>query len=212
MRSNGKAGEPPPPPSSSSSKEMSYVIKHGTAKRTRVLRITGRTLLGLMILVAIAMIICWLIVFPRNPDIIVETGQVIPHSLTDRKLNATIAFTVTSYNPNKKASIRMDSMRMIVSDMGLSFWSDIPSFTQPPKNKTVLTSTIQGNFIYPFGHMKELMKLEGISPELRFSAKVSYIMERWTSRDRLVEVYCDSLRLKFNDSTVFDNKKCKVDL
>ncbi|XP_038895440.1 uncharacterized protein LOC120083674 [Benincasa hispida] len=197
---------------SSSSKESSYVQEHGTAKRTKLLRITGRSLLGIMILVGIGIIICWLIVFPKTPNLTVESGQVIPHRLTDRKLQATIAFTVKSYNPNKRATIHMDSMMMIVTDMGQTFASVIPNFTQPPGNQTVWTSAIQGNFIYPFGHMKEFVKAEGISPDLRFSAKVSYIMKRWTSKARILEIYCGGLRLKFNDSTPFDNKKCTVDL
>ncbi|CAK9312020.1 unnamed protein product [Citrullus colocynthis] len=196
----------------SSSKQSSSVQQHGTAKRTRLLRITGRSLLGVMILVGLAIIICWLIVFPKTPHLIVESGQVTPQSLTDRKLKATIAFTVKSYNPNKRASIHMDSMKMIVTDMGQTFSSAIPNFIQPPANQTVLTSAVQGSFIYPFGHMKELVLMEGINPELRFSAKVSYTYERWTSKRRSLEVYCNHLRLKINGSTPFDNTKCKVDL
>ncbi|KAL0534124.1 hypothetical protein IC582_028405 [Cucumis melo] len=179
---------------------------HGITKRTRLIRLVGRSLLGVIFLVALGMIICWLVVIPKTPRLIVETGKVVVHSSTISMLNATIAFTVKSYNPNKRASIHMDYMRMIVDNMGVRFSSAIPSFTLTPRNQTVLWSAVQVNFEYPFGYTEE------INPELQFSAEVSYSVEKWMSKPRLLEIYCNHLLLKINDSTTFDNTKCKVDL
>ncbi|XP_038895527.1 NDR1/HIN1-like protein 26 isoform X2 [Benincasa hispida] len=117
--------------------------KHGTTKRTRIIRIIGRSLLSVIILIGLAIITCWIVVFPKTPRFLVETGQVIAISSTRTMLNATIAYTVKSYNPNKRASIHMDSMRMIVTNMGQTFSSDIPTFTQKPGNLTVLSSAVQ---------------------------------------------------------------------
>ncbi|XP_011654134.1 NDR1/HIN1-like protein 10 isoform X2 [Cucumis sativus] len=178
---------------------------HGITKRTRLIRVLGRSLLGVIFLVALGMIICWLVVIPKSPRLIVETGKVIAHSSTISMLNATIAFTVKSYNPNKRASIHMDYMRMIVDNMGVRFSSAIPSFTLTPRNQTVLSSAVQVNFEYPFGYTEE------INPELQFSAEVSYSIKKWMSKPRLLEIYCNHILLKINDSTAFDNTKCKVD-
>ncbi|XP_023520091.1 uncharacterized protein At1g08160-like [Cucurbita pepo subsp. pepo] len=193
-------------------KPSSYGHQHGTAKRTKLMRIIGRSLLAVMFLVGLAIVICWLVVFPKTPNLILENGHVTPHSLTDRKLNASISFTIKSYNPNKRASIHMDSMKMTLDDMGQTFTTTIPTFTQPPGNQTFLNPTVEVNFIYPFGQMKDLMLSDGLNPELHFSAHVSYIVEKWASKRRSLEIYCDRVRLKINGSTPFDNTKCKVDL
>ncbi|XP_038895359.1 NDR1/HIN1-like protein 10 [Benincasa hispida] len=202
MRSTATQGET----SSPSSKQSSYRQQHGTAKRTRIIRIIGRSLLGVIFLVGLAIIICWLVVVPKTPRLIVETGNVIVHSSTHNMLKATIVFTFRSYNPNKRATIHMYSMRMIVNSIGERFLSDIPSFTLTPENQTVLSSAVRVNFEYPFGFNEE------IDPELRFSAEVSYSINGWMSKPRLLEIYCNHLLLKINASTTFDNTKCKVDL
>ncbi|CAK9312019.1 unnamed protein product [Citrullus colocynthis] len=199
MRSTTTQGE-------ASSKQSSYRQQNGTAKRTRLIRIIGRSLLSVIFLVALAIIICWLVVFPKTPRLVVETGKVTPHTSTHNLLNATIAFTFKTYNPNKRASIHMASMRMIVTSMGQRFSSAIPTFTLTPGNQTALSSSALVNFEYPFGYREE------IDPELHFSAEVSYSVERWTSKPRLLEIYCNRLLLKINGSTTFDNTKCKVDL
>ncbi|XP_038895458.1 uncharacterized protein At1g08160-like [Benincasa hispida] len=214
MRSTTTQGE------SSSSSTSSSVIRasnrssyrrHGTVKRTRIIRIIGRSLLCVIFLVGVAILTCWLIVFPKTPRLRVETGKVTADGSTNRKLNATIVFTIKSYNPNKRASLHMDSMKMIVNDyMGQPFYSAIPTFTLMPRNETVLTPVIRVNFIYPFGRP---VHSGWIHLELRFSAKISYIFNKWTSKPRLLEIYCNHLWLKINDSTPnFDNTKCKVDL
>lgn len=149
--------------------------QEGTAKRTRLMRIIGRSLLGLMVLIGLAIIICWILVFPQTPVFTVESGHVTAHSLSGRKLNATIAFSIKSYNQNKRAAIQIDSMKMILNDFGQRVSTSIPNFSQPPGNQTVLTPAVLVNFVYPFGRMKELVQIEGVNPELHLSAKIRYV-------------------------------------
>ncbi|KAA0032609.1 protein YLS9-like isoform X1 [Cucumis melo var. makuwa] len=154
-------------------KRSFYRQRHETTKRTRIIRIIGRSLLCVIIFLSVAIITCWLVVFPRTPRLMVETSKVTAHGSTNRKLNATIVFYIKSYNPNKKASIYMDSMKMIVKDyMGLPFHSAIPTFTLMPRNETVFNSTVRVNLIYPFGRP---VHSDWIHLELRFSAKVRYV-------------------------------------
>ena len=146
--------------------------QHGIAKRTRVIRIIGRSLLCAIMLLGIAILTCWFVVIPRTPQLMVESGQVTGYHSTIRKLNATIVFNIRSYNPNKRASIYVDSMKMTVKNyMSVPFHSDIPNFTMTPRNMTVLTPTILVNCIYPFGRP---LHAGWIHIELSFSAKVRY--------------------------------------
>ena len=151
-----------------SSSKKSSKGQNETTKKTRIIRIIGRSLLSVIFLVGLAMVICWLVVFPKNPRIFVETGRVIAHNSTHNMLNATIVFTVKCYNPNKRASVHLHSMRMIVTSMGQAFSSVIPTFMQTPGNQTVLSPAVEVNFDYPFGHQEE------INPELHFSAEIRY--------------------------------------
>ncbi|KGN64867.1 uncharacterized protein LOC105434469 [Cucumis sativus] len=189
-----------------SSSKKSSKGQNETTKKTRIIRIIGRSLLSVIFLVGLAMVICWLVVFPKNPRIFVETGRVIAHNSTHNMLNATIVFTVKCYNPNKRASVHLHSMRMIVTSMGQAFSSVIPTFMQTPGNQTVLSPAVEVNFDYPFGHQEE------INPELHFSAEISYSVEHWTSRPRLLLIYCNNLLLRINDTRTFENTKCNVDL
>ncbi|XP_038896075.1 uncharacterized protein LOC120084246 [Benincasa hispida] len=157
------------------------------------------------------MLTCWLVVIPKTPRLMVESGKVTADSSTNRKLNATIVFSIKSHNPNKRASIHMDSMKMIVKDdLGRPFYSDIPTFTLMPQNETVFNPTVHVHFIYPFGRR---VLPDWIRLELRFSAKISYILNKWTSKRRLMEIYCHHLWFKINGTTPnFDDTKCEVDL
>uniref|UniRef100_A0A9I9EMN4 Late embryogenesis abundant protein LEA-2 subgroup domain-containing protein n=1 Tax=Cucumis melo TaxID=3656 RepID=A0A9I9EMN4_CUCME len=185
--------------------------QHGIAKRTRVIRIIGRSLLCVIMLLGIAILTCWFVVIPRTPRLMVESGKVTGYHSTNRKLNATIVLNIRSYNPNKRASIYMDSMKMTVKNsMSVPFHSDIPNFTMTPQNVTVLNPTILVNFIYPFGLP---LHAGWIHIELSFSAKVSYLLNRWASKPRWMEIYCNHFRFKIGDSMPnFQNIECLVDL
>lgn len=153
--------------------KRSFCRQRETTKRTRIIRIIGRSLLSVIIFLSVAIITCWLVVFPRTPRLMVETSKVTAHGSTNRHLNATIVFYIKSYNPNKKASIHMDSVKMIVSDyMGLPFHSTIPTFTLMPRNEMVFNSTVRVNFMYPFGRP---VHSDWVHLELRFSAQVRYV-------------------------------------
>lgn len=158
---------------SSSAAQRCYRQQHGaTAKRTKVIRIIGRSLLGVIFLVALAILTCWLVVFPKTPRLMVETGKVTPTGSTHNVLNATIAFSIKTSNPNKRASLHMDSMKMIVNcNMGKPFSSTIPTFILMPRNETILNPVVDVNFIYPFGRP---VPSDWIRLELRFLAKIRY--------------------------------------
>ncbi|KAG6586015.1 hypothetical protein SDJN03_18748, partial [Cucurbita argyrosperma subsp. sororia] len=193
-------------------KRASSYGQHRTTNRTRVLRIIGRSMLGLMVLVGLALVTCWLVVTPKKPVFSLERGVVTLHSLTDRKLNASVSFHIRSFNPNKKAAIHIDYMMMTINEMGRKFEMVMRNFSQVPGNLIVLSPTIPIDFVYPLPRLQEKVKFDGISPELHFSANIRYIINGWISKSRLMEIYCNRHMLKINGSTPLDNIKCNVDL
>ncbi|XP_022152938.1 NDR1/HIN1-like protein 10 [Momordica charantia] len=182
-------------------------------KRTTIMRIIGRTMLGIIILLGLSMVINWLLIIPKAPTYNVETCNVTANALTDRNLNATLAFTIKTSNPNRRAAIDIDSMRVTVEYLGQRFRSTVPSFSLAPGKQTLLKPAVEVFSTSPFGNLNDTVRSNGFEVDLRLEAKIRYAIEKWTSKRRSLEIYCDLVGgLKINTSTPLDNKKCRVDL
>lgn len=184
---------------------------------SKLLRTIAIVLLALIILVALAVLIIWLVVKPKRLVYTIEDGSIKGFNLTNDHLDANFYFAIRAYNPNKKVKIYNDKVEVSVyyNDQKVAFNSVSPFF-QPHQNVTRLgVSLLARNASLNHEDSKDL-RLEKSSGEIEFEVKVKsrirYRVGKWKSSHRTMKVTCKGVMLHTSSSKGFDRNYCDVDL
>ncbi|KAK1373549.1 Late embryogenesis abundant protein [Heracleum sosnowskyi] len=191
--------------------------QHARPGHSKLLRTIAIVILALIILVALAVLIIWLVIKPKRPVYTIEDGSIHGLNLTNDHLDANFYFAIRAYNPNKKVKIYNDKVEVSVlyNDIKVAYNSVSPFF-QPHQNVTRLgVSLLARNAALHQEDSKDLI-LEKSSGQIEFEVKVKsrirYRVGKWKSSRRTMKVTCKGVMLHTSSSKRFDRNYCDVDL
>lgn len=187
------------------------------ARHFNIVRFVATCLLALIVLVALAVLITWLVVRPKKLVYTIENGSVQNFNLTNNNLNATFDFVLRAYNPNSKMSVYYDYIESTVTyeDQTLAFNTFDPFF-QPHRNVSRVESKyVALNSALSPSTFKD-MRIEKTSGEIevdvRYKAKIRFKVGIWKSSHRTLRIVCSSVAVHFAWYKHFDKVPCEVEL
>lgn len=191
--------------------------QHARPGYSKLLRTIAIVILALIIIVALAVLIIWLVIKPKRLVYTIEDGSIHGFNLTNDHLDANFYFAIRAYNPNKKVKIYNDKVEVSVfyNDQKVAFNSVSPFF-QPHQNVTRLgVSLLARNAALHQEDSKDL-RVEKSSGQIEFEVKVKsrirYRVGKWKSSRRTMKVTCKGVMLYTSSSKRFDRNYCDVDL
>ncbi|BBN04148.1 protein MpLEA-like11 [Marchantia polymorpha subsp. ruderalis] len=104
----------------------------------------------LIVALGIAALIFWLVVRPKLPEYDVTNVRLtgLDTSVTSSQLNTQVAFTLDTYNPNKRMGFYYDDFYIEVKTLDLVLGKgSLPSFYQGHQNRTIVESVLQSDTI-----------------------------------------------------------------
>ncbi|KAH7520685.1 hypothetical protein FEM48_Zijuj08G0171400 [Ziziphus jujuba var. spinosa] len=189
----------------SSSKSEALAHHEEGAKNPEKKQFTSQTWYKASLVVAIVVVMCvamgtiWAVVQPRRPKVVVEDGYFTNASLSyyNTTLSGKLYFSISFYNPNKKATIYVDSL------------SAAPSFGDNISGPARLNSTVSLppdrhlplNFTYPialwsmYGYMPKYQNQGRIVQSISLQAKIRFGLAKWKSHPRTLNIYCSPLKV-----------------
>ncbi|XP_060674752.1 uncharacterized protein LOC132804421 isoform X2 [Ziziphus jujuba] len=189
----------------SSSKSEALAHHEEGAKNPEKKQFTSQTWYKASLVVAIVVVMCvamgtiWAVVQPRRPKVVVENGYFTNASLSyyNTTLSGKLYFNISFYNPNKKATIYVDSL------------SAAPSFGDNISGPARLNYTVSLppdrhlplNFTYPialwsmYGYMPKYQNQGRIVQSISLQAKIRFGLAKWKSHPRTLNIYCSPLKV-----------------
>ncbi|KAL3518454.1 hypothetical protein ACH5RR_021043 [Cinchona calisaya] len=186
------------------------------AAHSRPVRLIAGVFLGLILIVAIAVIVVWLAVKPRKLVYTIESGSIQNFNLTNNRLNATFNFELRAYNPNSKVSIYYDKIetRVLYDDTTLAF-DNVEPFYQPRRNVTHLGLNFVAKNAELFPGIAKNMRVDKNSREVELEvhvkAKIRFKLGS-VKNHRTLRLLCAPLVVHFSSSRNFERTPCDVDL
>jgi len=162
------------------------------ARRRRFLSI----IVTLAVIAGIGILITWLALRPQRPKFHVENVTVSQLNVANSELNATMQFNISVRNPNKKIGIYYDSIvaRAIYRRERIGS-NQLPVFYQGHKNTTVLSYPLSADSLpINTGVSRNLLAdkaLGSVDMTVNVDAWVHFKVGSWTTRHRLMSVFCD---------------------
>ncbi|KAG6557197.1 hypothetical protein Mapa_001124 [Marchantia paleacea] len=175
-------------------------------------------LVFLIVALGIAALVFWLVVRPKLPDYDVTNVRLtgLDTSLTTSQLNTEVAFTLDTYNPNKKMGFYYDDFNIEVQTLDLVVGKGaLPSFYQGHKNRTIIESVLKSETITLSTGAKDSLQAANTSKKLMLKVKVDVktrikIGDFKTSKIN-VKVRCDvEIDPTISNGSQVLNKSCDV--
>ncbi|XVF69038.1 hypothetical protein PTKIN_Ptkin11bG0049300 [Pterospermum kingtungense] len=188
-------------------------------RRFNLVRLVATCLLALIVLVALAVLITWLVIRPKKLVYTLESGSVQNFNLTNNNnhLNATFDFVLRAYNPNSKISVYYDYIESTVTyeDQTLAF-DTIDPFFQPHRNVSRVESKYVALDLALSPATSKDMRVEKTSGEIEvdvhFKARIRFKVGIWKSNHRTMRIVCSSVAVHFAWYKHFDKVPCEVEL
>jgi hypothetical protein len=175
------------------------------ARRVAVLRCLVAALVVTILLAGLAVLVFWLVVRPKPIEYTVTSAAVRHFNITappgggTAALNATFYLTLAADNPNRRLSMRYESLEMYVhygagEEAPQLAVADVPDFRQPSRNETRLqvravarSAPVADRFARELEHDRAAGE---VGVEVRVRARVCFAVGRVRSRHYDMRAVC----------------------
>ncbi|CAA2968178.1 NDR1/HIN1-like protein 10 [Olea europaea var. sylvestris] len=202
--------------------QQSYQADPDLVRRATFLRRIFAFIIGVVVIFGTITFIVWIVLRPQLPEFRVDSFSFSNFTINNGSL---VSFTsearLTARNPNKKMTVDYDNIEALIFYKSQTL-SDttVPPFFQDTKNETSLNANFAaaGSFV-------DKWAVDGINNErnangivgfnLRMLARVRLQAKAWTTRNRLLKVFCGDLAVGFpsngrSGTLTSGPKKCRV--
>ncbi|CAI9785840.1 unnamed protein product [Fraxinus pennsylvanica] len=202
--------------------QTSYQSDPDLVRRATCLRRIFAFIIGLVVVFGTITFIVWIVLRPQLPEFRVDSFSFSNFTITNGSL---VSFTsearLTARNPNKKMTVDYDDIGAVIFYKSQTL-SDttVPPFFQDTKNETSLKANFAaaGSFVDKWAVDEinnERDENANVEFNLRMLSRVRLEAKAWTTRNRLLKVFCGDLVVGFpsngrSGTLTSGPKQCRV--
>ncbi|KAF5751696.1 protein YLS9 [Tripterygium wilfordii] len=154
-------------------------------------------IIGLTVIFATVLFICWLVIRPRVPEFRVDSLSVSNFNVTSSSQTLTGSWNLRLqvYNPNSRMTLSYDDVRpSVFYKTEFLVETRIPPFQQGKKNQTFVDASFSASNSYVDRRVLDGISADRARGTVSFNVKVVAVVKfrtgAWRARARVLRVYC----------------------